>query len=158
MSEPTSFDLEFLERIVPAAAASVDRLEQVPARLNFLFDYSASRALNEPSVRAEALAARPVIDALAEELQQSPRLLDRDAFRAAAARVRERTGQKGKALFHPIRLALTGESEGLELDLAVPAIESGASLEASGITPIPGAAERATAFAAALDAAGGARV
>ncbi len=27
-----------------------------------------------------------------------------------AARVRETTGQKGKALFHPIRLALTGES------------------------------------------------
>ena len=28
-----------------------------------------------------------------------------------------------KALFHPIRLALTGEAEGLELDLAVPAID-----------------------------------
>ncbi len=65
--------------------------------------------------------------------------------------MRERTGQKGKALFHPIRLALTGETEGLELDLAVPAIEAGASLQASGITPIPGAAERAIAFASALN-------
>jgi hypothetical protein len=65
--------------------------------------------------------------------------------------VRERTGQKGKALFHPIRLALTGEPEGLELDLAVPAIEAGASLEASGIQPILGAAERAREFAAALN-------
>ena len=44
-----------------------------------------------------------------------------------------------------------GENEGLELDLAVPAIEAGASLAASGIRPIPGAAERATAFAAALN-------
>ena len=87
-------------------------------------------------MRAEALAARAVIEALAEELRESGRLLDRDAFRAAAARVRERTGQKGKALFHPIRLALTGETEGLELDLAVPAIEAGASLQASGIRPI----------------------
>ncbi len=53
-----------------------------------------------------------------------------------AARVRERTGQKGKALFHPIRLALTGEPEGLELDLAVPAIERGARWSAAvhGIT------------------------
>jgi hypothetical protein len=65
--------------------------------------------------------------------------------------VRERTGQKGKALFHPIRLALTGESEGLELDLAVPAIEAGASLDVSGIKPILGAAERAREFAVALN-------
>jgi nondiscriminating glutamyl-tRNA synthetase len=152
ISEPSASDLEFLERIIPAAAASVDRLDQVPARLRFLFDYSATRVLADSSVRAEALAARAVIDALAEELPRAGRLLDRDAFRAAATRVRERTGQKGKALFHPIRLALTGETEGLELDLAVPAIEAGALLPASGIRPIAGAAERAIAFASALNA------
>ena len=33
------------------------------------------------------------------------RLTSKEAFRAAANRVKERTGQKGKALFHPIRLA-----------------------------------------------------
>ncbi|HEU4690375.1 MAG TPA: glutamate--tRNA ligase [Vicinamibacterales bacterium] len=150
VTEPTPADVAFLERVVPVAAASVDRLEQIPARLAFLFDYSAARALGQPDIRAEAQAARQVIAGLAEELRQSGRLLDKEAFRAAAARVRERTGQKGKALFHPIRLALTGESEGLELDLAVPAIEAGASLQASGIRPIPGAAERASAFASAL--------
>lgn len=150
LSEPTSSDLDFLQRIIPAAAGSVDRLEQVPARLAFLFDYSATRALSEPGVRAEALASRAVITALAEELSTSGRLVDREAFRAAASRVRDRTGHKGKALFHPIRLALTGETEGLELDLAVPAIEGGATLHASGIKPIMGAAERAREFAAAL--------
>ena len=151
-SEPTTADLDFLQRIIPAAAGSVDRLEQVPGRLAFLFDYSATRALAETGLREEALASHAVIAALAEELSTSGRLADRDAFRAAAARVRERTGQKGKALFHPIRLALTGEKEGLELDLAVPAIEAGAALQASGITPIPGAAERAREFASALGA------
>jgi len=150
LSEPSSADLAFLERVIPAAAASVDRLEQIPARLKFLFDYSATRVLEDPGVRAEALGARSVIDALAEELSAAQRLLDKDTFRAAATRVRERTGQKGKALFHPIRLALTGEPEGLELDLAVPAIEAGASLEASRIKPILGAAERAREFASAL--------
>jgi nondiscriminating glutamyl-tRNA synthetase len=151
VTEPTPADVAFLEKVIPLAAASVDRLEQVPARLAFLFDYSATRALEQPGIRAEGLAARQVITGLAEELRQSGRLLDREAFRAAAARVRERTGQKGKALFHPIRLALTGENEGLELDLAVPAIEAGASLQPSGFRPIPGAAERAIAFASALD-------
>ena len=151
LSEPSSADVMFLEQVIPAAAASVDRLEQIPARLKFLFDYSATRALEEPGVRAEALGSRSVIDALAEELSTAKRLLDKETFRAAATRVRERTGQKGKALFHPIRLALTGEPEGLELDLAVPAIEAGASLEASGIKPILGAAERAREFASALN-------
>jgi hypothetical protein len=67
--------------------------------------------------------------------------------------VRERTGQKGKALFHPIRVVMTGESEGLELDLAVPAIERGATATAeagSRLTRIVSARERAESFARAL--------
>jgi glutamyl-tRNA synthetase/nondiscriminating glutamyl-tRNA synthetase len=155
--DPTSADLEFLATVVPLAAASVDRLEQVPARLEFLFEYSAERAIEAPEVRTEAEEARPVIAALAADLRGSPPLLDREAFRAAASRVRERTGRKGKALFHPIRLALTGRPEGLELDLAVPAIERGAGLAAgpgpSRLRPITGAAQRAAAFAAALGVA-----
>ncbi|MBM4438750.1 MAG: hypothetical protein FJ029_16320, partial [Actinobacteria bacterium] len=151
VTQPTDVDLEFLTSVVSVAASSVDRLEQVPARLRFLFDYSASRALADPAIREEAEAVRPVLAALAEELASSGRLLDRESFRAAAARVRERTGQKGKALFHPIRLALTGEREGVELDIAVPAIERGASLaQPSGIRVMPGAAERAAAFLEAL--------
>jgi glutamyl-tRNA synthetase/nondiscriminating glutamyl-tRNA synthetase len=150
ITDPTPGDLEFLGQIVPVAAASIDRLEQVPQRLAFLFDYSARRALESPQIREEAQGARAVIDALAEDLTANGPLLDRDAFRAAAARVREKTGQKGKALFHPIRLAMTGEAEGLELDLAVPAIERGALLEASAIRKILSARERAAAFAAAL--------
>jgi glutamyl-tRNA synthetase len=149
----TTADVDFLTEVVPAAAASVDRVEQVPRRLAFLFDYSAERALEIPQIRDEANGARAVIEALADELAASGPLADRDAFRAAAARVREKTGQKGKALFHPIRLALTGEGEGLELDLAVPAIERGAVLRDSGVRRIPSARQRAAAFAAALGVA-----
>ena len=142
--------LDFLATVVPIAAASVDRLEQIPARLSFLFDYSAERALANPAIANEAREARAVIEVLATELGQSAPLLDRDAFRNLAARVRERSGQKGKALFHPIRIALTGEAEGLELDLAVPAIERGAQLAEGGIKRIASAAARAAEFAAAL--------
>jgi hypothetical protein len=64
--------------------------------------------------------------------------------------VKDRTGMKGKALFHPIRIALTGEGGGPELDLAVPAIERGAALPPdAGIAPIAGARQRAEAFARA---------
>jgi len=151
--EPTPQDLAFLAQVVPAVAASVDRLDQVPARLKFLFDYSALRAFETPGVREEAEAARPVVEALAEELVTAPPMLDRESFRAVAARVREKTGQKGKALFHPLRLVLTGEPEGLELDVAVPAIEHGAAVEqaGSGFVEILSARERAEQFLAVLD-------
>ena len=78
-------------------------------------------------------------------------LADRNAFRAMANRVKEKTGQKGKALFHPIRVALTGESGGPELDLAVPAIDRGAQLPGdSGLAKILSSRDRARAFAAAV--------
>jgi nondiscriminating glutamyl-tRNA synthetase len=150
VSEPTAADLEFLATIVPAVAPSVDRVEQLPSRLSFLFDYSASRALADEAIRAEAAASRAVIEALAQDLSQAAPLLDREAFRAAATRVRERTGQKGKALFHPIRLALTGAAEGLELDISVPAVERGALLQSSGMKRIASARERAVEFARLL--------
>jgi hypothetical protein len=153
LARPTDADLAFLASFVAPAAASVDRLDQLPARLRFLFDYSADRALSQPEVRAEAEAASAVVEALAAELAASGPMLDREAFRDVAARVRDRSGQKGKALFHPIRVVLTGETEGLELDIAVPAIDRGAVLTSSGssaIRPILSAAERAERFHRAL--------
>ncbi len=150
--DPTGEALDFLAGVLPLVTSSVDRLDQLPARLRFLFDYSAERALAEPVVRAEAETARPVIAALAEVLGGGEPLLDREAFRAAIGRVRDRTGAKGKALLHPIRLALMGEPEGLELDLAVPAIARGAALRDSGMRPIAGPADRARTFNEALGA------
>jgi glutamyl-tRNA synthetase/nondiscriminating glutamyl-tRNA synthetase len=146
--EPTPRDLAFLAQVVPAVAGAVDRLDQVPLRLRFLFDYSAERGLADPAIRAESEAARAVVEALAEELASAPPMLDRETFRATAARVKDKTGQKGKALFHPLRLVLTGEAEGLELDVAVPAIERGAQVEqgGSGFVEILSAKERAEEF------------
>jgi nondiscriminating glutamyl-tRNA synthetase len=151
VTEPNEAGMAFLASIAPVAASAVDRLEQVPARLAFLFDYSATQVLDHADLRSEALASRAVIEGLAVELAATPPMLDRDAFRAMAARVRERSGQKGKSLFHPIRLVLTGEPEGLELDVAVPAIERGAQLADAGLRPIASAAQRAGSFVAALN-------
>jgi glutamyl-tRNA synthetase/nondiscriminating glutamyl-tRNA synthetase len=146
--------MTYLTSLMPMAVGSVDRLEEIPERVAFLFDFDPAVALARADV-AEIAAepgAREVIAALAEELAATPRL-DRESFRAVAARVRQRTGLKGRSLFHPIRVALTGLPGGPELDLAVPAIDRGAELPASaGLAPIAGCRERAAAFAAALAA------
>jgi hypothetical protein len=91
------------------------------------------------------------VAALAGELATAPRLIDRELFRAAAGRVRDKTGKKGRALFHPIRVALTGAAEGPELDLLVPAIDRATELPSgSGLPATIGCRERALAFRAAL--------
>jgi glutamyl-tRNA synthetase/nondiscriminating glutamyl-tRNA synthetase len=145
--------LAYIESLLPMAVGSVDRLEEIPDRLAFLFQYDAAEALSRAQV-ADVLhepGAREVIAALAETIDGA--LLDKEAFRAMAARVKEKTGQKGKALFHPIRVALTGEGGGPELDLAVPAMERGAALPAdTGVARVLSARERARAFAAAVAA------
>ena len=149
---PDRRGLEFLASALTMANVSVDRLNQVPARLALLFAYDAEAALRDPDVASEMRAegARDVVRALAEELTTAPRL-DRETFRAVANQVKARTAQKGKALFHPIRIALTGRPDGPELDLAVPAIDHGAELPPDvGIPKIIGNRERAAAFVVAL--------
>jgi nondiscriminating glutamyl-tRNA synthetase len=149
---PDGAGLTFLASAMPMASASVDRLNQIPSRLAFLFDYLPSRTLEDAAPREEFASdgARAVVDALAETLRDAPPL-DRDRFRAMASDIRARTGQKGKALFHPIRIALTGRSEGPELDLAVPAIDRGAELpKSAGLPPIMSNRDRAAAFVTAL--------
>lgn len=136
--------LAYLESILPLAVGSVDQLDEIPARVAFLFEWQLDEV-------ASLLQAEPggvdVIRALADVLAGS-RPLDRDAFRAAAARVREMTGYKGRALFHPIRLAMTGADSGPELDLAVPAIDRGATLSsASGVLPVRSCADRVSGIA-----------
>jgi glutamyl-tRNA synthetase/nondiscriminating glutamyl-tRNA synthetase len=149
---PNARGMEFLTETMAMVTSSVDRLAEVPARLAFLFEYDAVRTLADERVRQEMSTdgARAVAAALAQELAAAPRL-DRERFRAVANQVKVRTGQKARALFHPIRVALTGRLEGPELDLAVPALDRGADLPRdAGIPAIAGARERAAAFAAAL--------
>jgi glutamyl/glutaminyl-tRNA synthetase len=137
---------------MPMLTGSVDRLEQMPDRVRMIFSCDPAAALALAEVQAEMAApdARAVVTAFAAELAGAPPL-DRESFRAVAARVKQATGQKGKGLFHPIRVALTGEVGGPELDLLVPAIEQGATLPPeAGVAPILSCRERAARFAAAL--------
>ena len=131
----------WLVSVLPGMAASVDRLPQLADRLDAVFRYETP---------GESLDAG-LVKALAEELAGSSRLTDKDAFRALANRVKDRTGLKGKNLFHPIRVILTGSHEGPELDLIVPAIDRAADLVVpSGLAPVTGCRERVAGIASSL--------
>jgi len=144
--------MEYLISVLPMAVGSVDRLEEIPDRLKFLFDFDPAASLGRDEVSSvlDEPGARQVIAALPGAIEHP--LTDREAFRAMANRVKEKTSLKGKALFHPIRVALTGEGGGPELDLAVPAIDRGAAIAAAaGLAPIMGCRDRAVTFAKAIE-------
>ncbi|MFI5178735.1 MAG: glutamate--tRNA ligase [Vicinamibacterales bacterium] len=144
----TDGSLAYVESLLPMAVGSVDRLEEIPSRVAFVFEWDAARAA--ALVRAEADGGRAV-EAFNREIAQAG-ALDRDAFRAAAQRARERTGLKGRALFHPIRVAITASESGPELDLAVPAIDRGAALGAgAGVAVVPSCLDRVTAVVHQLE-------
>jgi nondiscriminating glutamyl-tRNA synthetase len=141
--------LGWLVATVPALASSIDRLSQLPERLRTIFTFDADEALAREEIRAELTSdtGRRVLTALVDDLRATARLADRETFRAMAARVREKSGQKGKALFHPIRVVLTGQAEGPELDLLVPAIDRATELSpADGLQAVTGCRERALAI------------
>lgn len=146
-------DGQLLEALVSSTVSGIDCLADLPARVRFIFGYDATAVMGVTALRDELSSemGRSVVAALAEELAAAGPLRDRERFRAAAAAVRARTGAKGRDLFHPIRVILTGDDSGLELDLAVPLIEQAALLPASsGLTRVAPAAERARAVAALL--------
>lgn len=146
---------DYVRSLMPMLTGSVDRVEQMPDRVRMIFAFDPDAALTHQAVRAETdePASRRVVAAWAAELASAPRL-DRESFRAAAARVKQATGLKGRQLFHPIRVSLTCEADGPELDVLVPAIEHGAELPAGcGVAPVLGCRERAARFAAAVAAA-----
>jgi nondiscriminating glutamyl-tRNA synthetase len=152
VQQRTEAAVEYVASLLPLTVASVDRLEEITDRVRFIFAFDAAASLARPEVAAvvEEPGARDVIAALASEITGP--LLDRESFRAAAHRVKEKTGQKGKALFHPIRAALTGETGGPELDLSIPAIDRGSLLPPSArVAPILSCQERAEAFARAVN-------
>jgi nondiscriminating glutamyl-tRNA synthetase len=117
--------------VVALLAPSVDKLEQLPERAALIFRYDAAQAVSAPD-NAEVLAApktSEVLSAFAQQMQAEPSPLTPERFKAIMNEVKAKTGAKGKELFHPIRVALTGSHSGPEFDKLIPILEEGAQLE-----------------------------
>ena len=134
----------WLEWLLPLVASSVDRLDQLPERIEAVFAPTRIPLENDGY-------DFDFVSILSQELNASPPLLDKEAFRAVAGKVKERTGLKGKNLFHPIRVLLTGSHDGPELDVIVPAIDRAAALPTdAGLAHVTPCSQRAAQIAAML--------
>jgi len=85
------------------------------------------------------LAARGVAEAF-RAASRAGRLGSEADYLAAVNEVKEATGAKGRDLFHPLRLAISGRDAGPELKQLVPLLEAAAALALD--PPVAGVAER----------------
>ncbi|MCI4398570.1 MAG: glutamate--tRNA ligase [Acidobacteria bacterium] len=103
----------------------------------FVFD-PASMDDEARAILAEPDASR-VIKAFLAKAKQAD-LARPGAYRALVLEIKDELKVKGKALFHPIRVALTCAASGPELEMLVPMLAAGARLSLP--TPILGPVER----------------
>ena len=139
----------WFERLVALLVPSVDRLDQLPQRAALIFNHDPEAAICAPEnvEILEAISAQRVLDAFAGlvELEQGP--LTAERFKAIVNQVKIDANVKGKELFHPIRIAITGTHSGPEFDKLGPLIEDGSQLPLP--KHVPNIRERVRVFQAA---------
>jgi len=124
----------WFDQVLALLAPSVDRLDQLPERANLIFYYDAKAALASPE-NAEVLAwpntdevlTRFTVKILEDESAREGKLTS-EQFKKIVNEVKAETGAKGKELFHPIRIVVTGSHSGPEFDKLIPILEEGSRL------------------------------
>jgi len=143
----------WVSRVVELLAPSVDRLDEIPSRASFIFTYDAQAALASPD-NAEVLAypnsnavLMRFISKILEDESAKGGQLAAERFKQIVNEVKAETGVKGKELFHPIRIIITGSHSGPEFDKLIPILEEGTHLTLP--KHVLSVYERAKAFARA---------
>ncbi len=136
----------WFSKVVALLVPSVNKFDELPARSNLIFHVNAAAALSSPD-NAEVLALPKANDVLSEFLQRvegdAPPMTP-ERFKTIVNEVKEKTGAKGKELFHPIRIVITGSHSGPEFDKLIPILEEGSELELA--THVMNLRERVEAF------------
>lgn len=121
---------QWLGLVVEAFLPGLDHLSQISQKAPQLWSFEAEKAVQDEGVRQ--VLSLPGAARVVEELRNQLSLEERDVVRewsSIVQSVKAASGQKGRKLFHPIRVALTGKDSGPELDKLVPIFEGGSQLQ-----------------------------
>jgi glutamyl-tRNA synthetase len=118
----------WLENVVKTFIERVDTLADFPSQAAMLFEYSPREMSEETRKELEGECASEVIERFEQKIKGIERF-DYDQFVVFTQKIKQETGCKGKDLYHPLRIALTTQSSGLDLDKFIPLVEEGARLD-----------------------------
>lgn len=131
LSESDSAEVRsWIEKVIALLVPYVDRMEQLPEKAKLLFNYDAQAAVaaddNRPLLTSDI--GRKVIKAFAARISSHSNGFSAESFKTIINHVKDETGAKGKELFHPIRIVITGSHSGPDFDRVIPLIETGSHL------------------------------
>ncbi len=137
--------LAWLERVLDAVLKNLDYLNQLPPAARLIFEYNAESIVSGAETRhvVEEAGSREVLKAFIPKVLEGGEVTYQN-FREIARQVQKETGKKGKELFHPVRVALTGAVSGPELEKLIPIFEEGAKLRLA--RPVKSMARRLREF------------
>ncbi len=118
------FDAPWLEAGIELVKTSVTRLTQFADALAFVREYT------PPEID------RPFAEALRAEFTAHGAPTDETAYKAMVERLKSTTGLKGKALFMPLRLAVSGTEHGPELVRLIPMLQHASGVDATVLSPL----------------------
>jgi glutamyl/glutaminyl-tRNA synthetase len=137
----------WVESLVALLLTTINKLDELPGHAEPVFarrlEQAWTSAENEQLLRAE-LSVR-VLDSLWAQLERHAGPLTPEALKELMAAVKAETGAKGKDLFHPVRVVLTGAHSGPEFDKLLPVMERGSTLP-QGQVEVPSARARFARF------------
>jgi nondiscriminating glutamyl-tRNA synthetase len=118
------FDAPWLEEAIDVVKTSVHLLPQFAEVIRFVTDYT------PPEID------RGFATAVAADLRENGEPRDADAVKAMNERLKKSTGLKGKELFMPLRLMLTGMDHGPELVRAIPLLARAGQSDPRVLSPL----------------------
>ena len=121
---------EWFEKLLAVFVPHVDHLDQLPSKAAPVIRYDCDEARANPENVAilAADSSRTVLGEFAARVRTFSQPIAPDLFKAWMNEIRAATGIKGKELFHPVRIALTGYHSGPDFDKILPLIEQGSTL------------------------------
>lgn len=122
------FDVPWLEEGIDVVKTSVHRLTDFEGALRFVLEY-VPPPMKSASERAFA-------EKVAEELRAHGAPTDEESYKAMVERLKMSTGSKGKVLFMPLRLAMTGVDHGPELVRAIPLLQRASEIDPRVLSPL----------------------
>ena len=120
----------WFSKLLTLFSPSVDHLNQLPDKTRFVFIFDPATAKADPE-NAELLAtesSRRVLAALSARVNAHEGPVTAELFKVWMNEIKSETGVKGKELFHPVRIAITGSHSGPEFDKLIPLMEEGSKL------------------------------
>jgi nondiscriminating glutamyl-tRNA synthetase len=142
--EASNAVLVWFFHLVALFAPKINHLDDMPKRALFIFrlDPVLARANEENAAVLATDSARTVLAEMADRVRAHAGAVTAADFSQWINEVKDATGAKGKDLFHPVRIAITGSHSGPEFDKVIPLIEEGATLNLG----IPSVRERLLQF------------